>query len=462
MLRALKLRAELAQKRKDAETLKEKLTGFKTRKQELERSLEECESDEDLKLVKESVEALEKEMDEEDAETKLGNIEQEIEGIERELDEIEKASRETKPKDIEQRSEAKEGRNKMTGILGTLDREQRREMMNREDVQTFLTKVREMKGQSRAVSGVELTIPTIMLELLRDNLHKYSKLITKVRLKPVKGKARQNILGVIPEAVWTEMLGKINELSFEINQVEVDGYAVAGYIVIANSYLEDSDENLAAEILEMIAQSIGLALDKAIVYGKGTKMPLGFITRLAQATEPTNYPAIAPEWEDLHTSNLKKFASASLTAEKFFETLITNLGSAKANYSNGEKVWLMNSTTRIAILAKAINFNAAGALAAGMNNAMPIIGGEIIELEFIPDGEILGGYLNLYLLAEREGAKLTSSEHVRFFENQTAYKGVARYDGMPVVANGFVGVNIENKEVTTTTDFAEDKANTTA
>ena len=113
-------------------------------------------------------------------------------------------------------------------------------------------------------------------------------------------------------------------------------------------------------------------------------------------------------------------------------------------------------------MAKMINFNAAGALVAGLNGTMPIEGGVIVELPFIPDNDIIGGYGSLYLLAERAGAQLGQSEHVRFIEDQTVFKGTARYDGMPVFGEAFVIVNIANANPTTSVLFPQDAANTVA
>ena len=79
---------------------------------------------------------------------------------------------------------------------------------------------------------------------------------------------------------------------------------------------------------------------------------------------------------------------------------------------------------------------------------MPGIGGAIEELSFIPDGVIIGGYGDLYLLAERAGAAVGSSEHAMFIEDQTVFKGTARYDGMPVVAEGFVAIGINGTKPT--------------
>ena len=64
---------------------------------------------------------------------------------------------------------------------------------------------------------------------------------------------------------------------FSFNQIELDGYKVGGYIAICNATLEDSDLNLASEILNMIGQAIGLALDKPILYGTESFIAQNFV-----------------------------------------------------------------------------------------------------------------------------------------------------------------------------------------
>lgn len=169
-----------------------------------------------------------------------------------------------------------------------LPMEQRREIVAREDVREFFVQLRSMKGQQRGVSGAELTIPVVFLDMIAENMYRYSKLLNRVRIRNVNGEARQTIAGTVPEAVWTEMCGAINELTFVFNQVTLDGFKVSGYVPVCNSILEDNDINLASWIVEMLSESIGLALDKAILYGKGaaSKMPLGIVTRLAQTSKP--------------------------------------------------------------------------------------------------------------------------------------------------------------------------------
>ena len=253
------------------------------------------------------------------------------------------------------------------------------------------------------------------------------------------------------------MCAKLNEMDLSFNDAEVDGYKVGGFFGICNAILEDNDVNLASEIINALGKSIGKALDKAIVYGKGTKMPLGFVTRLAQTVKPDNYLQTAREWKDLSTTNI--LTGSGATGMNLFKEIVTNTGVIENDYSESGLVWLMNKKTHMKLMVQSMDKNMNAAIVAGIGTQMPIVGGEIIELNFIPDDNIAFGYLDMYLLAERAGTTLGQSEHVRFLEDQTVFKGTARYDGMPVIAEAFGLMSITATAPETTVDFPEDKAN---
>lgn len=469
MLKQVRLRKKKAGLEAKLREIRKQKRDFKRRETELEKELDEAEIAEDIAAIEDEIANLEEEIAQSGVEDKEEEIIEEIERIEDELaelaDKVQETAEEENPE--EERSmrnrkatrEAMWARTRSNGGLSMLTREQKADLVKRSDVKEFLDHVRELKGKRRSVTGAELTIPTVVLDIIRDNLHRYSKLISKVNLKPVKGKARQHVMGTIPEGVWTEAIGVLNELTFEIHQMEMDGYKVGGYIWIHNSTLEDSDLNLSEEIIDMIGQAIGIAIDKAILYGTGKKMPLGIATRLAQKVKPSDWEHDAPEWVPLHVTNISKFDGAANSGTDFFRQLILNSKNAKANYSNGEKFWVMSSNTKTSVLAESLAFNAAGAIVAGMDHTMPVIGGEIIELDFIPEGDIFFGYPSLYLLVEREGGTFGVSEHVRFIEDQTVYKGTARYDGAPVMGQAFTLQNMNNEDPTTTMSFVPDTAN---
>jgi HK97 family phage major capsid protein len=124
------------------------------------------------------------------------------------------------------------------------------------------------------------------------------------------------------------------------------------------------------------------------------------------------------------------------------------------------RIFIMNQQTWDAVLMpESLEVNAAGAMVAAANGTFPVLGGSIEFLDFIPYGDIVGGYLEKYLLVEREGASMAVSEHVRFIEEQTVFKGTARYDGVPVRPAAFFAMNVLNANPTTAVTFAPDTAN---
>lgn len=438
-LKVIMLRHSIEKKKAELEQLRTRDAEFITREAELEAAINEAETEEQEQAVTEMVEKFDTEKQAHEAsKTALAG---EIEGLEADLSEIEKDSPEpgTSPAQQEERNGEiyMDTRKKFFGM----EMQQRDAFLARTDVKDFLSRLRSFKGTKRAVTGADLTIPTVVLDLIRQNIMEYSKLYKHVRVRAVSGKARQTVMGLIPEGVWTEMCATLNELDLSFTGVEVDGYKVGGYIAICNATLEDSDVNLASEIITALGQAIGLALDKAILYGKGaiSKMPMGIVTRLVQDADPSDPKTTIP-WKDLHTSNV--VALTGKTDAALFKGIIEASGAANSEYSRGSKFWAVNEKTRTKLLANSVSINAAGAIVAGVNGEMPVIGGALEVLNFIPDNVIVGGYGDLYLLTERAGAAIEQSEHVKFIEDQTVFKGTARYDGLPVIAEGFVAIGI--------------------
>lgn len=464
-LNVILLRHKIDHKKAALEALRAKDQDFVTRENELAAAIEEAETEEAQTAVEEEVEKFDAEKAAH--EEAKSNLETEIADLERQLEEEEKRSPAAPVQERKGRTNMEVRANiniralpKSQRAFDALPMETRQAIVTRDEVKTFLDNLRSMKGNTRAVSGAELTIPIVFLDLIAENMYRYSKLMNRVRVRPINGEARQTIAGTVPEAVWTEMCGAINELTFVFNQISIDGWKVAGFIPVCNSILEDNDINLASWIVEMLSESIGLAMDKAILYGKGaaSKMPLGIVTRLAQNAEPSDYPQNAPAWVDLHTSNILK-ADSSEDAVTFWAALAIAAGNTFTKYSRGRQFWAMNSKTYATLKSKLITFTAAGYLVSNLGGVMPIVDGDVDILEFIPDGDIIGGYGDLYLLGIRSQMAIEQSREVQFIQDNTVFKGKQRADGRPVIPGAFVAININNTSVTTAMTFAADTAN---
>ena len=152
--------------------------------------------------------------------------------------------------------------------------------------------------------------------------------------------------------------------------------------------------------------------------------------------------------------------ASTVTGASLFQTFMLDAAVVSGKYARGEKVWVMNETTYTYLKAQGLTINAAGAIVSGMEGTMPVVGGIVEVLDFVPNYVIIGGYFELYLLAERAGQKFAQSEHAFFLQDQTAFKGTARYDGLPVIAEAFVAIGVNDAVPSASMTFASDEANT--
>lgn len=472
MLKVLILRKKIDAANKKLETLKTKEEELNKRAAEIETAINEAAemsgTEEEIAEAQRTVEEEATAFDEEKKalDSEKADLEKEIAGMEKELEEAE-AEQDTEPapaaeKDPEERGEKIEMANRMK-FFRNMSLQDRNAMFEREDVKAYVAELRAVIKEKREVKNAGLLIPEVFIGLLKENVFEYSKLYKHINVVSISGNGREVVQGKIGEAIWTECCANLNELEINFNDAEVDCFKVGGFVKVCNAVLEDSDVNLADAILDAIGQAIGLGLDKAILYGRNTnaaqKMPLGVVSRLAQTSEPANYPATARPWEDLHTSNIITI-SAGVTGAALIQQITLASGAMKSDYSRGEIVWVMNRTTYTKIMAQTVATDAQGRIVSGVSDRMPVTGGIIEVLNFIPDNTNIGGFFDLYLLAERDGAKFAQSEHAFFINDATVFKGTARYDGQPVIAEGFIVIGLESTTPdATAVAFAPDVAN---
>lgn len=471
-LKALMLRRSIDLKEAELATLREKDAEFQSREAELETAIGEAETEEQRSAVEAMIDEFEAQRDAHNA--AVAAAEAELEELRGKLADAENNK---PPAPAQGRGANMNGegvivmptnvniRNLPMGQRAfeaayTLD--ERRAICEQDDVQTFLTEIRSLASKKRAVTGAELTVPVTFLEIISENVYRYSKLMNRFRVREVRGESRQTVAGLVPEAVWEGCCDALNELNFEFSQIDMTCNKVGGYVLLCNAILEESDVNLASTLIEMISESVGLAKDKAGIYGKGQayKMPLGIVTRLSQQAKPDSYPVDAPEWVDLHTSNIITIP-ANLTGAEFWSALTVAAGNTFNRYARGEQFWAMNSKTYNLLKSKVITFTATGDIAANVFGVLPIINGDIDILEFIPDGDIIGGYGELYLWAQHADMEIGTeiSGFTLRVKDATLFWGKERADGAPIIPGAFVAININGQAPTTTMQFAGNSAN---
>lgn len=422
-LRNLILAKRLKERKTEMTVLLERESELLKRQEELEKSIEEAERDEDLDLIEE--EETELNSDKEKLIAEKNELQAKIDEIEQELEELEEGEEQEEAE--EPKGERKQMSKLITrGAFKGMNQTDAEVLIKRDDAQKFLTEIRSAMAEKRAITGGDVLVPDVFLGLVREQVYGLSKLAPKVWLRKLKGNGRYTIAGTIPEGVWTEACADLNELALVFSEAEVDAYKVGGFVAVCNALLEDADLDLANEVLTSIAQAIAIALDKAILYGTGTKMPVGIVKALDGVNGKPNLIGIDED----------------LTGEEFYAELVAAFGKTKSHGSVTGRFYAMSEATFAQLQVKALSINASGAIVSGQTQTMPILGGDIIVTDVVAAGTIIGGYGQHYLLAERAEVKLARSEHVQFIEDNTVFKGTARYDGKVIFPDAFVAVAI--------------------
>ena len=464
-LKALMLKKKIDQRKKALDELLGKVAEMETRESELAKAIEEATTDEETKAVDEEIDLFNSNKETLEAEKKA--VEDEIAGLEAELKEEEERQDTTPvatpvetPK-VEERKVHIEMNKR--NFFANMDEQTRSAIFAQDDVKAWIGEFRSAMKEKRAISNVGLTIPEVMLGILRQNTENYSKLMSRVDARYIKGTARMLVGGSIPEAVWTECCANLNELDLSFSDIEADCWKIGGYMGICNASLEDSDLDLASEILFALGQAIGYAVDKAILYGRNTsansKMPLGIVSRLVQTSQPATYSATSRPWVDLHSTHVLTIAN-TVTGLSLFTTILADNVVTSDKYAKGSQTWIMNKTTYAFLQTQAASITSTGAIVTGMGPQMPIIGGDVVLLDFVPNYVIITGYLENYLLVVRHGVEFGRSEHVKFLQDKTLFKATQRMDGAPVIAEAFTAIGVNGVTPDATMAFASDKANT--
>ena len=458
MLRALMLRKKINDTKKEIEALRANESDFETRAADIQKrtdetaqAIEEAQTEEEKQAVEEAVTAIENDQSALDADKaendkKIADLEGEVSEMEKELEEVEDQQRAkapaAEPEKVIPATNTTTERNtrKMfkTRSLNSMSIAERAELVAREDVQKTLAEVRSLIKEKRTVSGSEVFIGVSIFDLIRENVIDYSKLYGRVRAAFTKNNGRQPVEGAIPEAIWTEACASLKELDLSFGSVELDTYKVGGFFAICNARLEDSDIDLLDVFSDALLQAIGFALDKAFVYGTGIKMPTGFVTEIAETASQL-----------VTIANTKK-------GKDLFSAIVLAGGVADGKMSRGRITWIMNEKMYRFLKSEALTFNGAGALVAGIDGTMPVDGGDIVVLNFVPDNNIAFGYLDLYAALIKKEMTVAVSTEAKFIEDQTVIKGVMRADGKPAVPLAFGAIGYGSAPTTEVTFPGQD------
>jgi HK97 family phage major capsid protein len=415
MLKQLKIAKTIEIKRNKLKELETKMDAIKKRSDEAQAALEEAKTEEDIKTVEAEITEIETEQD--GVETEKKTIEAEITDLETELEDVK-----------ERESKTKQNQKRDKGVVEGMNRMQVRELLKtgeyykRSDVIEFYEKFKNL----RAVTGGELLIPEVVVNRIMDMLGDYSNIYTLVDRIQVKGTARILIDTDTTPATWVEQssslpVGDVGQLAY----IDFDGFKVGKITFVDNFLLSDANYiNLDEYVSKKIARAIALALDLSILSGTGLagKQPTGILPSI-----PAENRVTVPEGSPI---------SEYVKPIGLIDTGDDVVGEIRA---------IMRRSTYYAyFLEMTINVNGDGEVVGRLPNLVrpDILGIPVTFSNHMPVDTVLYGEFDKYTLVERENITIDNSEHVRFVEDQMAFRGKGRFDGKPTKPEAFALVTI--------------------
>jgi len=420
MLKAIRLNKRKELKFAELEELKLERNEHKARADDLETRIDGVASEADLeKLESEIDEILEKIAEHDEA---ISTLEQEIDELESDISALEESQDRAAKRAASSQSTGGDGKGAMNGdfnLRAKTDfekRERMRQVLEAKENHEFYERVAEVI-KNRGVSNTDLLIPKIIVDMINVDMLDVGKIYSLVTVRQIPGTSRIVMSGDTPEAIWLDNCGPLSELKLDFSMLELDGYKVGGFIAICNATLEDAFIDLALHIQEQITKAIAVAIDKAIVNGKGSKdkQPTGIIPSLPTSSKMTctsDFATVMSKFGELpdDASNLTAVMTRKTYYTHFAPQTITSTSAGQIVSQNTKGDAKLPDGTHVVFVNKSI----------------------------LEDDKMLLGDYKKYFLAQRAGLQLARSEEHRFIQDQTVFKGTSRYDGRPIKTNYWI------------------------
>jgi len=210
---------------------------------------------------------------------------------------------------------------------------------------------------------------------------------------------------------WTPESGTIALNDAKFGRVVLEAKKLTGACVVPNELLQDSIVSFAAFVNTLLPEAMSFAEDYAFLAGNGAGEPQGVLqspclVTVARATDSE------VAWVD-----------------------IVNMYARMLPGSLGRAVWVasINVFPQLAQMALAAASPVTWVTSLAGASPLSILGRPVIFTEKVPalntEGDIGFYDFGYYLIGDRQVMTASSSEHIRFQEDETMYKVVERVDG---------------------------------
>lgn len=283
--------------------------------------------------------------------------------------------------------------------------------------------------EKHSFEGLEL--PKTVFERVFEDLRKEHPLLSKIQFQNVTGVTEWLIrVDDVEAAWWGPLCDEIKKkLDTAFKNIKTDLYKVSAYVPVCKAMLELGPEWLDRYVREILAESISMALEEAIIAGDGDNKPVGMIKKLADVTEGKH--------QDKEAKALADFSTESIGKE-----ILAPLSRGKA--ALGEVILIINSVDYYAKLYPLLNVQDRDGLYHQQN--LPF-NGSIIVSNYMPEGKMVAGEAKNYFMGIGSALKIEYSDEYRFLEDQRVYIAKQYANGQPRKDEDFLVFDISKTTI---------------
>lgn len=255
---------------------------------------------------------------------------------------------------------------------------------------TFVASTADTQG----INNGGLFIPTTVRSELMEIISKKSPIFNDVRKLQVAGNIDLPYLFEADDAEWyTETTDTKNE-GQEYRNLQLTGWELAKDIVITWKLEEMAVESFISFILDELAEKMGKALIKAVIYGDGNNKPTGVTNGLIPVT----------------------------TGANAIERILNTYKALSEDAREGAKVYI-STNVNLDIISYKDNNNNYPFLA-----GIPAVSGlNVVVDPYLTEDDIVAGNMRYYILNEVISPRVEKERTVK--GRKTTYGGYAIYDG---------------------------------
>lgn len=311
-------------------------------------------------------------------------------------------------------------------------------VLNSRGIRILTTEERKYYNQviesGTAFAGVEQLIPATVIDRVFEDLVKNRPLLQEIDFVNVTGLTEWIMKkGEVPAAWWGKLCDPIKEVLDEgFEKVSLNLYKLSAYLPVCKAMLDLGPEWLDKYVRTVLAESMYIALEQAVIAGTGKDQPIGMIKDLAGAVVDGVYP-------DKTATAITDLDPATLGAE--IMAPLTNGG--KRSVSN--VIMIVNPLDYWSKVFPAITTrNASGEYV--QSTAIPI---RFIESTEVTVGKAICGMAKDYFLGVGNTQKIQYSDEVRFIEDERVYINKQYANGRPKANDSFLVFDISGVGVPT-------------